>query len=55
MRAVAAGMPPGTETPIEPHQLAEGLLANRNGTPATAHYASEDRRTVLLRALSFRP
>jgi transcriptional regulator of acetoin/glycerol metabolism len=36
----------------EPHQLPEGLLVNRNGTSATAHYASEDRRTVLLRALS---
>jgi transcriptional regulator of acetoin/glycerol metabolism len=52
MREVAAGVPPGVETPIEPHQLPEGLLPNPNGTAATAHYASEDRRTVLLRALS---
>jgi len=52
MREVAAGVPPGVETPVEPHQLPEGLLANRNGTAATARYASEDRRTVLLRALS---
>jgi transcriptional regulator of acetoin/glycerol metabolism len=40
------------ETTIEPQQLPEGLLASRNGTPATSHYPSEDRRTVLLRALS---
>jgi DNA-binding NtrC family response regulator len=52
MREVAAGIPPGVETPIEPQQLPEGLLASRNGTPATSHRPSEDRRTVLLRALS---
>ncbi len=53
MREVAAGVPAGVETLIEPHQLPESLLANRDETPATtARYASEDRRTVLLRALS---
>jgi two-component system response regulator HydG len=52
MREVAAGIPPGGETTIEPQQLPEGLLASRNGTLATSHYPSEDRRTVLLRALS---
>ena len=52
MREVAAGVPAGVEALIEPHQL-RGFLASREGTPATtAHYASEDRRTVLLRALS---
>jgi len=52
MREVATGVPPGVETLIEPHQLPEGPPASRNGTAATAHYPSEDRRTVLLRALS---
>jgi len=52
MREVAAGVRPGVETPVEPHQLPEGFLASRNGTVATAHHAAEDRRTVLLRALS---
>jgi two-component system response regulator HydG len=53
MRDVAAGVRPGVETLIEPHRLPEGLISNRNGTrSATAPYASEDRRTVLLRALS---
>jgi two-component system NtrC family response regulator len=53
MREVAAGVAPGVETAIEPHRLPEGLISNPNGRPAaTARYASEDRRTVLLRALS---
>jgi PAS domain S-box-containing protein len=53
MREVAAGLPPGVQSSIEPHQLPDILLASPNGTRApTARYASEDRRTVLLRALS---
>lgn len=52
MREVAAGVTTGVETPIEPHRLPEGVITHRNGVPTTTYGASEDRRTVLLRALS---
>ncbi len=52
MREVAAGVTPGVTTSIEPQRLPEGLITNRNGAPPAAGGASEDRRTVLLRALS---
>jgi PAS domain S-box-containing protein len=52
MREVAARIPPGADSPVEPQQLPEQLLAGGNGAPAAAHHPSEDRRTVLLRALS---
>ena len=52
MREVAAGLPHGVPTAVEPHQLPEGFLATRNGSAAGSASVSEDRRTVLLRALS---
>ncbi len=53
MREVAAGVPLGVEMLIELDRLPEELLANRNGAPAaTGRHTTEDRRTVLLRALS---
>jgi two-component system response regulator HydG len=53
MRELAARLPVEVETTIEPHQLPEELLARPRATPLpSTHYAAEDRRTVLLRALS---
>ncbi len=53
MRDVAGGLPTGGEELIEPRQLPEILLPGRASAPGTApRYATDDRRTVLLRALS---
>ena len=53
MRELASRLPPGAETPIEPHQLPEDLISPRAAaSAASAHVPTEDRRTVLLRALS---
>jgi PAS domain S-box-containing protein len=53
MRHVADRVTSGAEPLIEPHHLPEPLLGGSVPAPAhTAPYVSEDRRTVLLRALS---
>jgi two-component system response regulator HydG len=53
MRELASRLPEGAEVTIEPHQLPADLLAARPATTAThTPYPTEDRRTVLLRALS---
>ena len=53
LRELAAGLPRDMETAIQPHQLPADLLGGR-GTPSpvSTRYPAEDRRTVLLRALS---
>ena len=52
MREVASRLPEGATT-VEPQQLPGELLSERRGSSAPATpYPSEDRRTVLLRALS---
>jgi PAS domain S-box-containing protein len=52
MREIAARLPSDADTVIEPHQLPESLRASRGAMPPLPHYPAEDRRTVLLRALS---
>ena len=53
MRELAARLAPGGETMIEPHQLPEELISLRvAASAASVHVPTEDRRTVLLRALS---
>ena len=53
MRELVSRLPEGAATTVEPHQLPEELLSRRPAHPATPlHYPTEDRRTVLLRALS---
>jgi PAS domain S-box-containing protein len=53
VRELVSRLPEGAATTIEPHQLPEELLSQRPGRPPTPlHYPTEDRRTVLLRALS---
>jgi two-component system, NtrC family, response regulator HydG len=52
MRELVSRLPEGAATTIEPHQLPEELLAPRAGTVSSTHVPTEDRRTVLLRALS---
>jgi two-component system, NtrC family, response regulator HydG len=54
MRELASGLTPVGETTIEPHQLPEELIAQRSVRPTVSprHPDDEDRRTVLLRALS---
>jgi PAS domain S-box-containing protein len=52
MRELASRLPEGAPT-IEPQELPEELLSPRRGTSTSATpYPNEDRRTVLLRALS---
>lgn len=52
MRDLAQRLPGGAETVVEPEQLPADLLSEKPSTHAQAHYPAEDRRTVLLRALS---
>jgi DNA-binding NtrC family response regulator len=54
MRELASRLKVGAETTIEPHQLPEELVTGRSGGPiaSSRHPEDEDRRTVLLRALS---
>ena len=52
IREIAARLPSDADTVIEPHQLPESLRASRGAMPPLPHYPAEDRRTVLLRALS---
>jgi PAS domain S-box-containing protein len=53
MRGLALAVPPGGELLIEPHQLPADLLTRPDVKPSvTVEYPIEDRRTVLLRALS---
>jgi two-component system response regulator HydG len=53
MRELVARLPERGATTIEPHHLPEALFTQRSGGPAaSSHYPAEDRRTVLLRALS---
>jgi DNA-binding NtrC family response regulator len=54
MRELASRLVVGVETTIEPHQLPEELFTRHGGGPPASprHPDDEDRRTVLLRALS---
>ena len=52
MRELVSRLPEEAATTIEPHQLPEELLSPRAGTVSSTHVPTEDRRTVLLRALS---
>jgi PAS domain S-box-containing protein len=54
MRELASRLVVGVETTIEPHQLPEELFTRHGGGPSASprHPDDEDRRTVLLRALS---
>jgi PAS domain S-box-containing protein len=52
MREIAARLPSGADLRIEPHHLPESLGADRRAMPALPQVSAEDRRTVLLRALS---
>jgi two-component system response regulator HydG len=53
MRELASRLTVDMETTIEPHQLPQDLVSARAGTsPSATHVPTEDRRTVLLRALS---
>jgi len=53
MRETAAGLPADVETEVEPHRLPEMLLGSPKGAAADpAPHSMEDRRTILLRALS---
>ena len=53
MRHLAEGLPPDADTTIQPQQLPADLPGGRGAaSPAATHYPAEDRRTVLLRALS---
>ena len=53
MREMAAAVLRGMETVLEPHHIRADLLTgNRAASPAPTPYPAEDRRTVLLRALS---
>ena len=52
MRELASRLPEVPEAPVEPHQLPQELLTRAASAPPTTHYPAEDRRTVLLRALS---
>jgi two-component system response regulator HydG len=53
VRELIPRLPEGGPATIEPHHLPTELLAARTATPAAqSHYPAEDRRTVLLRALS---
>jgi DNA-binding NtrC family response regulator len=53
MHELASRLPDGAQTTIEPQQLPEELLTQRGrAMPASSHYPTEDRRTLLLRALS---
>jgi transcriptional regulator of acetoin/glycerol metabolism len=52
MREVARGLAPDAEAVVEPQQLPDNLSAGRSTAPPAPRYPTEDRRTVLLRALS---
>jgi transcriptional regulator of acetoin/glycerol metabolism len=53
MRELASRLTAAMETTIEPHQLPEDLVSARAGASlSSAPVPTEDRRTVLLRALS---
>ncbi|HVK00635.1 MAG TPA: sigma 54-interacting transcriptional regulator [Gemmatimonadales bacterium] len=52
MRELVSRLSEGAATTIEPHQLPEELLSPRARTVSSTHVPTEDRRTVLLRALS---
>jgi DNA-binding NtrC family response regulator len=52
MREVALRLPPDGEPSVEPGQLPADLLDAGISTPGHTHYPAEDRRAVLLRALS---
>jgi PAS domain S-box-containing protein len=54
MRELASRLRVGVETTVEPHQLPAELITGRGGGPiaSSRHPDDEDRRTVLLRALS---
>jgi PAS domain S-box-containing protein len=53
MRELASRLTVDMETTIEPHQLPEDLVSARAGASLSpTHVPTEDRRTVLLRALS---
>ena len=53
MREVAAAVPAVGETVIEPRHFAQSLISGESGAPrSSTQSVLEDRRTVLLRALS---
>jgi transcriptional regulator of acetoin/glycerol metabolism len=53
MRELASRLTVDMETTIEPHQLPEDLVSARAGASLSPAYVpTEDRRSVLLRALS---
>jgi PAS domain S-box-containing protein len=52
MRELASRIPPHAETVIEPDDLPETIATGRHQAPAATAYPGEDRRTLLLRALS---
>ena len=52
MRELATRFPAETGTTVEPDHLPADLLTPRRSLPGPTHYPAEDRRAVLLRALS---
>jgi PAS domain S-box-containing protein len=53
MRELASRLTEGADTTIEPHQLPQDLISPRAAASiSSTHVPTEDRRTVLLRALS---